>query len=90
MVVVCVRMAQGLAVPFGRRHKMGEIRVDRGWPGVNRLVGTWSRGRVAALVLPTTTAFHSALLHKKMSVRGWGRGAGARARTNALFDEQRV
>ena len=35
-------MAQGLAVPFGPRRKMGEIRVDRGSPGVNRLVGHFS------------------------------------------------
>ena len=49
VVVVCLRMAQGLAVPFGRRRKMGEIRVDRGWPGVDRLVGHISPGRAVEL-----------------------------------------
>ena len=52
VVVVCLRMArmaQGLAVPFGRCRKMGEIRVDRGWPGVDRLVGHFSPGRAVEL-----------------------------------------
>ena len=44
-MAVCSRKAQGLAVPFGRRRKMGEIRVDRGWPGVDRLVGLGDGGR---------------------------------------------
>ena len=49
VVVVCLRMAQGFAVPFGRRRKMGVIRVDRGWPGVNRLVGHFSPSRAVEL-----------------------------------------
>ena len=73
--VVCLQMAQGLAVPLSRRRKVGRVSTPPGWP-----LAPWSCGRVVALVLPTTTAFHSALLHKKMSVRGWGRWAGTRAR----------
>ena len=41
-VAVCSQMAQGLAVPLGRRRKMGEIRVDRGWPGLDP---AWSAAR---------------------------------------------
>ena len=49
VVVVCLRMAQGLAVPFGFCREMGEIRVDRGWPGVGRLFGHFSPGRAVEL-----------------------------------------
>ena len=56
------------------------IRVDRGWPGVDRLVGHFSLGRAVCCSCTTT-----ALSTTKMSVRGWGLWAGARACTNALF-----
>ena len=41
-MAVCSRMDEGLAVPFGRRRKIGEIRVDRGWPGFDP---AWSAAR---------------------------------------------